>query len=108
LLLKLLERPGAVVAKSTLIETVWPGQAIEESNLTVQVAALRRVLSAAPGGDRWIETMPRRGYRFVGSAVTIAEGVVRRHVEVEMKSPYKKSGVAEAYYEGLRRAGLPE
>lgn len=33
---------------------------------------------------------------------------VRRHVEVEIKNPYKKPGVAEAYYEGLRRAGLPE
>jgi adenylate cyclase len=33
---------------------------------------------------------------------------IRRHVEVEMKNPYKKPGVAEAYYEGLRRAGLPE
>jgi hypothetical protein len=33
---------------------------------------------------------------------------VRRHVEIEMKNPYKKPGVVEAYYEGLRRAGLPE
>jgi DNA-binding winged helix-turn-helix (wHTH) protein len=63
LLRKLLEQPGAVVAKDTLIEAAWPGQAIEESNLTVQIAALRRVLGTVPGGDRWIETMPRRGYR---------------------------------------------
>jgi adenylate cyclase len=35
-------------------------------------------------------------------------GRVRHHVSVEMKNPYKKPGVAEAYYEGLRRAGLPE
>jgi hypothetical protein len=33
---------------------------------------------------------------------------VRHHVEIEMKNPYKKPGVVEAYYEGLRRAGLPE
>jgi TolB-like protein/class 3 adenylate cyclase len=38
--------------------------------------------------------------------LTIARA--RRHVEVEMKNPYKKPGVAETYYEGLRRAGLPE
>jgi DNA-binding winged helix-turn-helix (wHTH) protein/predicted ATPase len=70
LLRKLLEQPGAVVAKDTLIEAAWPGQAIEESNLTVQIAALRRVLGTVPGGDRWIETMPRRGYRFIGPVGT--------------------------------------
>jgi DNA-binding winged helix-turn-helix (wHTH) protein len=36
----------------------------------VQIAALRRVLGEEPGGDRWIETMPRRGYRFVGPVLT--------------------------------------
>jgi TolB-like protein len=91
LLLKLLERPGAVVAKSALIEAVWPGQAIEESNLTVQVAALRRVLSAAPGGDRWIKTMPRRGYRFVGPAVTIAEGAAGTAPALDLAGPEPKS-----------------
>jgi len=50
------------------METAWAGLAVEESNLPVQIAALRRVLSGAPGGDRWIETLPRRGYRFVGPA----------------------------------------
>ena len=76
LLRVLVERPGAVVSKDELIEAAWPGQAVEESNLTVQISALRRVLSEAPGGDRWIETMPRRGYRFVGPVVTeVQKGV---------------------------------
>src|SRR5271154_5546099 len=66
LLRALVERRGALVSKDALIEAAWPGQAVEDSNLTVQIAALRRVLGEAPGGDRWIETMPRRGYRFVG------------------------------------------
>src|SRR5262249_59594423 len=44
----------------------WPGLTVEESNLTVQIAALRRALSREPGGDRWIQTLPRRGYRYVG------------------------------------------
>ena len=47
------------------IEAASPGQAVEESNLTVPVAALRPELGKAPGGARWIETLPRRGYRFV-------------------------------------------
>ena len=76
LLRALVERTGAVVSKDALIDAAWPGQAVEESNLTVQIAALRRVLGEAPGGDRWIETMPRRGYRFVGPVVTeVQKGV---------------------------------
>ncbi len=69
LLRTLVERRGALVSKDALIEAAWPGQAVEDSNLTVQIAALRRVLGEAPGGDRWIETMPRRGYRFVAPVV---------------------------------------
>src|SRR5277367_309122 len=66
LLRALVERPGEVISKDALIEAAWPGQAVEESNLNVQIAALRRALGEEPGGDRWIETLPRRGYRFVG------------------------------------------
>src|SRR5579871_3718336 len=69
LLRALVERPGALVSKDALIEAAWPGQAVEESNLTVQIAALRKVLGEVPGGDRWIETMPRRGYRFIAPVV---------------------------------------
>ena len=77
LLRALVERPGAVVSKDALVEAVWPGQAVEESNLTVQIAALRRVLRREPGGDGWIETMPRRGYRFIGPVVATEEhGVI--------------------------------
>ena len=67
------EQPGVVVSKDALIEAAWPNQAVEESNLSVQIAALRRVLGETPGGDRWIETIPRRGYRFVGPVVADGE-----------------------------------
>jgi TolB-like protein len=69
----LVERAGALVSKDTLIEGAWTGLAIEESNLTVQIAALRRALGGVPGGEDWIVTLPRRGYRFVGPAVTKSE-----------------------------------
>jgi class 3 adenylate cyclase/tetratricopeptide (TPR) repeat protein len=71
LLCALTERPGAVVSKDALIEAAWSDVAVEESNLTVQISALRRAL----GGEGWIETLPRRGYRFVGPAVTPEENV---------------------------------
>ena len=66
LLRALMVRPGMPLSKDALIEAAWPGLVVEESNLTVQIAALRRVLGQEPGGERWIETLPRRGYRFVG------------------------------------------
>src|SRR5260221_10278268 len=69
LLRLLVERAGEPVSKDALIETAWPGLAIEDSNLTVQIAALRRVFKEVAGGASWIETLPRRGYRYVGPVV---------------------------------------
>jgi TolB-like protein/Tfp pilus assembly protein PilF len=66
LLQVLVEGGGNPISKDRLIESAWPGLAIEESNLTVQIAALRRVFAEELGGDSWIETLPRRGYRYVG------------------------------------------
>src|SRR6478752_5316273 len=62
----LVEGGGNPISKDRLIESAWPGLAIEESNLPVQIAALRRVFAEESGGDSWIETLPRRGYRYVG------------------------------------------
>lgn len=69
LLRLLLDRAASPVGKDALIEAAWPGINVEESNLTVQIAALRRALQE-DGGGCWIETLPRRGYRYVGPPVT--------------------------------------
>jgi TolB-like protein len=76
LLRMLVDRAGAPVTKDALIEAAWPGLAVEDSNLTVQIAALRRALREVPGGESWILTLPRRGYRFVGPTVTKIEALV--------------------------------
>src|ERR1700730_5586141 len=73
LLRLMLERAGEPVSKDALIEAAWPGLAIQESNLTVQIAAVRRAFEETAGGSAWIETLPRRGYRFVGPAITTAD-----------------------------------
>jgi DNA-binding winged helix-turn-helix (wHTH) protein len=73
LLRVLVERPGSLVSKEKLVDAVWTGLAVEDSNLSVQIAAARRVLSEEPGGAKWIETRPTRGYRFVGPPVTKRE-----------------------------------
>jgi len=66
LLRMLAERAGEPVSKDALIGAAWPGLFVEENNLAVQIAALRRVLGGEPGGEGWIQTLPRRGYRFTG------------------------------------------
>jgi len=73
LLALLVRQAGRPVAKDALIEAAWSGQAVEDSNLTVQIAALRRLLADISGEAQWIETLPRRGYRYVGPAATAFE-----------------------------------
>jgi adenylate cyclase len=64
ILAALLCKPGELVSKEALMEAVWPGGNVEANNLTVQMAALRRVLDEGRAGDSCIQTIPGRGYRF--------------------------------------------
>src|SRR5262245_37204887 len=64
LLAVLLAADGRVVTKSALMDAIWPDLAVEESNLSVQIAALRKLLGPASDGSNWIVTVPRVGYRF--------------------------------------------
>ncbi len=59
LLMTLVTRPGQIVEKDDLMDAVWPDTAVEESNLAFQISTLRKTL-----GDGFIETIPKRGYRF--------------------------------------------
>ena len=85
----LVERANAYVSKGSIIDAAWPGVVVEESNLAVQISAIRRVLAQAPGGGRWIETLARRGYRFVGP-------------RTELRDDLPRGGVG-----GIQRSNLP-
>ncbi len=61
----LLEAEGRAVGKSELMDRVWPGQVVEEGNVSVQVAGLRKALGARNDGVDWIVTVPRVGYRLI-------------------------------------------
>src|SRR5271165_2886887 len=74
LLAAFLERPGGVLTKSDLVDAAWEGAAVEESNLSVQIAALRKLLGQTPEGGDWITTVPRVGYRFAQSLDSDARG----------------------------------
>src|SRR6476619_259727 len=65
ILLVLVENHGHTVGKEELLEKVWPGTFVEEGNLARHVSVLRQVLSQGQKGPQYIETIPKRGYRFV-------------------------------------------
>jgi Tol biopolymer transport system component/DNA-binding winged helix-turn-helix (wHTH) protein len=63
-LLALAARPGELVTKEELMRAVWPDTYVEEGNLTLNIHLLRKALKGDGGGPQ-IETVPRRGYRFL-------------------------------------------
>src|SRR5271163_3228602 len=65
ILAALVERAGEVVGKEELIARAWPQTFVEESNLKIQVSALRRALGDGQNGHRYIVTVPGQGYNFV-------------------------------------------
>ncbi len=62
---ELASRPGDVVSRGEIMDAVWPGVTVEESNLAVQISTLRRVIDAGRTEGSCIQTIPGRGYRFV-------------------------------------------
>src|SRR3984957_3187958 len=65
ILAALVERAGEVVGKEELIARAWPDTYVEEANLKIQVSALRRALGDGQGGNRYVITVPGRGYNFI-------------------------------------------
>lgn len=64
-LLLFVERPGELLDKDTLMQALWPGLVVEENNLSQVVSGLRRALGDDAQGSRFIQTVPRRGFRFI-------------------------------------------
>jgi DNA-binding winged helix-turn-helix (wHTH) protein/TolB-like protein/Flp pilus assembly protein TadD len=87
-LLALVMHGGHIVEKEELMKAVWPDTFVEDANLTVNISVLRKVLGEGDSEQRYIETVPRRGYRFVlpvtegknGSADSLSEHTNARNV----------------------------
>ncbi|HJZ68974.1 MAG TPA: winged helix-turn-helix domain-containing protein [Blastocatellia bacterium] len=65
ILLTLIESSGQVLSKESLMKKVWPDTFVEEGNLTQNISLLRKALGEGQNGNQYIETVARRGYRFV-------------------------------------------
>src|ERR1700704_4056726 len=74
ILLALVEQGGHIVEKDDLMKRVWPDSFVEEGNLTQNVSLLRKALGESPGGAQFIETIARRGYRFVATIKEAPDG----------------------------------
>ena len=72
-LLYLAQHPGEVLDKDTLLGAVWPGVVVEENSLAQNISALRQALGETHGQNRYIATVPRRGYQFVPAVSAIGE-----------------------------------
>jgi Tol biopolymer transport system component/DNA-binding winged helix-turn-helix (wHTH) protein len=73
-LLYLLERRGRLVEKDELLSAVWPGTFVTENALTREIALLRKVLGDDSKAAKYIETVPKRGYRFIASVTVRQNG----------------------------------
>src|SRR5215813_2651585 len=74
LLLVLVENAGKLVTKETLLSEIWRDSFVEEGNLNNTVSRLRKVLGEKPDEKRFIETIPRVGYRFIAEVEQVTEG----------------------------------
>ena len=83
MLVVLIENGGRLVGKDDLFSRVWPNQIVEESNLTVQVSAIRKALGERKENPHYIATVSGHGYRFTGNLISLDEDeqevVIERH-----------------------------
>ena len=101
LLAVFLDHPGEVLKKSDLIDAAWDGAAIEEGNLTVQIASLRKLLGQTLQGEEWIATIPRVGYRFVGSVDRKSVGLAENNEMKSTKEPLSGPSIAVLPFKNL-------
>jgi len=69
----LVEHAGRLLTKPELMQSIWPDTAVEENNLNHNISTLRRALGDQATGQRYIETVPRVGYRFVATVKSAPE-----------------------------------
>ncbi|HKO98906.1 MAG TPA: winged helix-turn-helix domain-containing protein [Pyrinomonadaceae bacterium] len=80
----LVRNGGRVVSRAEMVESLWPDAFVEESNLTVTISMLRRALGDSDHGVKFIETVPKRGYRFVPQLKTTSNIVASRFASMEI------------------------
>jgi DNA-binding winged helix-turn-helix (wHTH) protein/TolB-like protein/Tfp pilus assembly protein PilF len=99
-LLYLVEHGGKVIEKDELLSAVWPDTVVEENNLTQNISILRKVFGEKHGQNRFIATIPGRGYKFVAEVKPIADsgfGIADIEKEAEKISQDRTAKTAEQF-----------
>jgi DNA-binding winged helix-turn-helix (wHTH) protein/pimeloyl-ACP methyl ester carboxylesterase len=106
----LVENHGRLIRKDELMQRVWPDSVVEENNLDHNISKLRRALQDGANGQKFIETVPRQGYRFIAKVQTVsadaalqaadASQETQSHVEQEVQFFTTSDGVRLAYTVG--------
>ena len=73
MLAALIESCGRVLGKEELMQLIWPDTFVEQANLAVTISLARKALGTRPEGGQYIETMPRRGYRFAAPVKEVSD-----------------------------------
>lgn len=93
-LVALVEQPGRLLSKRELIDKVWPDTFVEETNLAYNVFTLRKALGEAADSGDYIETVPRRGYRFTAPVTAVKGGNGARPLTEDGAEPLVSEAVA--------------
>ncbi len=87
LLFTLIENHGKILSKDELLDKVWEGQFVEENNLTVQISALRKIFGESKNENKFIATIPGKGYKFVAEITVPANENSRDLIVFEKTLP---------------------
>jgi pimeloyl-ACP methyl ester carboxylesterase/DNA-binding winged helix-turn-helix (wHTH) protein len=82
----LVEKPGRLIRKDELMQRLWPDSVVEENNLDHNISKLRRALQDGANGQKFIETVPRQGYRFVAEVQQLPVSSILRTVDASTEA----------------------
>lgn len=109
-LLVLVREHGRVISKEELMQQIWGDTAVEENNLTQNISVLRKTLGESPTGQKYIETITKRGYRFMATVEEIFEEedelVVERHRRARLVIGQEKEEAFATAPDELPQTGL--
>src|ERR1700722_10182342 len=107
-LLLLIQHHGEVVSKEDLLSKIWPDTQVEEANLPVMISSIRRAIGDDGRHQKYIQTVSKSGYRFVGEvrAVCAEEPVSREMAEAATEAPVTPPVIAGPHRKMLPWPGL--